>query len=348
LSLLKHWFESGVEFFFVFRCHSVTAATERHQVLSKNLMLSSTQGFDGLRPNGQQTCNAINSIAASAGSAWSEGLKPFKKAIRKPIHHPQTREFVTKTAQQIHYRFKRPFPTLESQQDGATPAMQTTSTDTREPEAALPLPAVNMISDSFDAGSDLLGLLVDELAHGVMIVSAQGWILHANRAALGALKRGVGLATTHGGLKLKSAADQSRLALALARAAGGKRSLIRLDDAGGSTNLAVVPLNRQSTGPCDRIALMFSREDACEPSLFAYFAQSHRLTRTEEQVLQLLCRCLSAPEIAIQMKVAVSTIRSHVRSLCAKTATHGVRQLINLVAALPPLAPAQSAAKHMH
>jgi DNA-binding CsgD family transcriptional regulator len=272
----------------------------------------------------------------------------LKKAIQKPIHHPQTREFVTKTAQQIHYRFKRPFPTLESQQDGATPAMPTTSTDTRQPEAALPLPAVNMISDSFDAGSDLLGLLVDELAHGVMIVSAQGWILHANRAALGALQRGVGLATTHGGLKLKSVADQNRLVLALGKASNGKRSLIRLEDAGGSTNLAVVPLNRQADGPCDRIALLLSREEACEPSLFASFAHSHRLTRTEEQVLQLLCRCLSAPEIAIQMKVAVSTIRSHVRSLCAKTATHGVRQLINLVAALPPLAPAQSAAKHMH
>jgi DNA-binding CsgD family transcriptional regulator len=226
--------------------------------------------------------------------------------------------------------------------------MQTTLTETSQPESALPLPAVNMISDNFDAGADLLGLLVDELAHGVMIVNTQGWILHANRAAIGALQRGVGLATSHGGLKLKSVSDQSRLMLALTNAASGKRSLVRLEDAGGSTNLAVVPLNRQTAGPCDRIALLLSREEAC-PSLFASFAHSHRLTRTEEQVLQLLCRCLSAPEIAVQMKVAVSTIRSHVRSLCAKTATHGVRQLINLVAALPQLAPAQVASvNRMH
>jgi DNA-binding CsgD family transcriptional regulator len=221
--------------------------------------------------------------------------------------------------------------------------MQTTLTETTQPEAGLPIPTTQLLSDSFDSSSaDLLGLLVDELAHGVMIVNTQGWILHANRAALLALQRGVGLATTHGGLKLKSTADQSRLALALGQAASGKRSLIRLEDAGGSTNLAVVPLNRQSAGPCDRIALLLSREDSCEPSLFAAFAHSHRLTRTEEQVLQLLCRCLSAPEIAIQMKVAVSTIRSHVRSLCAKTATRGVRQLINLVVALPPLASAMA------
>ena len=217
--------------------------------------------------------------------------------------------------------------------------MQTPLIETSQPDATLPLPAVNIIGDSFDAGADLLGLLVDELAHGVMIVNAQGWILHANRAALVALQRGVGLATTHGRLKLKSVPDPSRLTLVLGQAAGGKRSLTRFEGAGGSTNLAVVPLNRQSAGPCDRIALLLSREESCEPSLLASFAQSHRLTRTEEQVLQLLCRCLSAPEIAIQMKVAVSTIRSHVRSLCVKTSTHGVRQLINRVMALPQLAP---------
>ena len=222
--------------------------------------------------------------------------------------------------------------------------MQTILIETRQPETGLPISTVQQVTDSSDSSStDLLGLLVDELAHGVMIANTQGWIPHANRAALSALQRSVGLATTHGGLKLRSVSDHHRLMLALVKAASGQRSMIRLDYAGGSTSVAVVPLYRQSAGPCDRIALLLSREDARESSLLASFAHSHRLTRTEEQVLQLLCRCLSAPEIAVQMKVAVSTIRSHVRSLCAKTATHGVRQLINLVAALPALAPAMSA-----
>ena len=224
--------------------------------------------------------------------------------------------------------------------------MQTTLIETGQPDATLPFAAVNMISDSFDASADLLALLVDELAHGVMIVNTQGWILHANRAALAALQRCVGLTTTHGGLKLKSVSDQKGLTQVLGQAASGKRSLTRFEGTGGSTSLAVVPLNRQSAGPCDRIALLLSREDACEPTLFAAFAQSHRLTRTEEQVLQLLCRCLSAPDIALQMKVAVSTIRSHVRSLCVKTSTHGVRQLINRVTALPQLAPAMAPPAH--
>jgi len=32
-------------------------------------------------------------------------------------------------------------------------------------------------------------------------------------------------------------------------------------------------------------------------------------------------------------------VRSHVRSLCAKTASSGVRELVNRVAILPPVAP---------
>ena len=67
-----------------------------------------------------------------------------------------------------------------------------------------------------------------------------------------------------------------------------------------------------------------------------------------ELVLGFLCQGHSAPEIARHMQVAVSTIRSHVRSLCAKTRSSGVRDLVNRVAVLPPVAvvlPSTSAAR---
>jgi DNA-binding CsgD family transcriptional regulator len=40
------------------------------------------------------------------------------------------------------------------------------------------------------------------------------------------------------------------------------------------------------------------------------------------------------------LNVAVSTVRSHVRSICAKTRTSSVRELVQRVAILPPVAPA--------
>ena len=91
--------------------------------------------------------------------------------------------------------------------------MQTTLLETSPPEAGLPDTAGNIVSDTFDTSLDILGLLVEELAHGVMVVNAQGWILHANRAALSVLQRGLSLGTTHGGLKLKWVPDPQRLAI---------------------------------------------------------------------------------------------------------------------------------------
>ena len=117
--------------------------------------------------------------------------------------------------------------------------MQTILLETSPAEAGLPVTSGNIVSDTFDTSLDLLGLLVDELAHGVMVVNTQGWILHANRAALSVLQRGFILGTTHGGLKLKSVPDPQRLAHALSQAASGKRNMIRLQDAGGNTPLHV-------------------------------------------------------------------------------------------------------------
>ena len=56
-------------------------------------------------------------------------------------------------------------------------------------------------------------------------------------------------------------------------------------------------------------------------------------------MLGILCQGFSAPQVAAKLNVAVSTVRSHVRSLCAKTRSSGVRELVNRVAVLPPVAP---------
>lgn len=90
-----------------------------------------------------------------------------------------------------------------------------------------------------------------------------------------------------------------------------------------------------------RIALFFSRADLCEARMHALYARSCGLTETEELVLKILSRGLSTPEIAAQMKVTVSTVRSHVRSLCAKTGSSGVRELVSRLAVLPPVTASQ-------
>jgi DNA-binding CsgD family transcriptional regulator len=188
-----------------------------------------------------------------------------------------------------------------------------------------------------DALGVALSLVIDELAHGVLIASSQGRLLHANQAARQVLSRRHALALQDGHLQTRDPAQARLLQQALAKAATGRRSLVTLPTAGGwSLSVALVPL-RSDGSPAAPIALFLSRPGVCDSLMLCFFARSYGLTNSEEQVLAILCQGYSAPEIAVQLKVAVSTVRSHVRSLCAKTHSNGVRALVGRVAVLPPL-----------
>nr|WP_279343578.1 PAS and helix-turn-helix domain-containing protein [Variovorax terrae] len=190
------------------------------------------------------------------------------------------------------------------------------------------------------ASPELLALVVDELACGVVVTSLTGVVLYANQAAHLEMER-TGVLSIRGNLlQAHSLEDGKTLQDALSRAAEGKRSLINLPgDASVRLSLAAVPLKAEA-GLAARVALFFSRAAVYESLTLCFFARNHGLTATEEQVLAVLCQGYSTPEIAQQMRVAVSTIRSHVRSLCAKTRSSGVRELVNRVAVLPPAASA--------
>jgi DNA-binding CsgD family transcriptional regulator len=182
--------------------------------------------------------------------------------------------------------------------------------------------------------------LMDEWAHGVLVTTVSGRLLHANQAARRELMRARVLATRRDLVCACMPADGKTLQDALAKVAEGKRSLITLTGAAGAVvTLAVLPLKAEQPGRLPNAALLFARESVCEPLMLCFFARSHALTATEEQVLGMLCQGFSAPQTAAQMNIAVSTVRSHVRSLCAKTASSGVRQLVNRLAVLPPVAP---------
>lgn len=190
----------------------------------------------------------------------------------------------------------------------------------------------------------LLGLLVDELSNGMLVVNAHGRILHANLAARRELARGVMMKDQCGELHLLSAEAGKAFQQARDHAMCGHRSLVTLSPDDMNVTMSVIPLRVRPGVPCGHIALLLSRASVCESGVLGCLARRYSLTRTEQRVLVFLCQCLSTPEIAIEMKIAVSTVRSHVRSLCIKTSCSGVRELIQRVAVLPalsapPLAP---------
>ncbi len=187
---------------------------------------------------------------------------------------------------------------------------------------------------------DLMALVVDELACGVMVLTLEGKTLDINQVARRELSR-AGLLEAGGNLPSDSSSDNGKTLLcALARVAEGKRSLINLAVEGGSLSLAVVPL-KGGPGTPTRAALVFARATIHDSLMLGFFARSYGLTVTEEHVLGILCQGCPTPAIAAQMNVAVSTVPTHVRSLCAKTRSSGVRELVSRVAMLPPVAPAE-------
>lgn len=186
-----------------------------------------------------------------------------------------------------------------------------------------------------------LALLMDELAYGVLVTAMGGELLHANEAARHELARRRVLGLRNNTVHADTEDNALVLKDAFAKVADGRRSLITLTATSGAPlTLAVIPLKADGSSQPPKVALVFARASVCESLMLCFFSRAYGLTPTEEHVLGILCDGYSAPDIATQMNVAVSTIRSHVRSLCAKTRSSGVRELVNRVAVLPPVAPA--------
>lgn len=193
--------------------------------------------------------------------------------------------------------------------------------------------------DALPATGNELALLMDELAHPVLVASVRGQLLHANQVARDELARRRVLALHEGLLQTVDSRDARQLVQALAKAECGRRSMIALRSGPGRArvSVAVLPLRAEEAVQDSPVALVFSRPSVCESLMLCFFARTHGLTPTEEQVLTILCQGYSAPQVALQLNVAVSTVRSHVRSMCTKTHSHGVRALVGQVAVLPPL-----------
>lgn len=199
---------------------------------------------------------------------------------------------------------------------------------------AMPMTEAAVSSSS----SDLLSLLMDELAYGVVVVDPRAYILHANQAGRAELARRRVLGEANGSLYALAVQDGKTLQAALDKVANGKRSLINLRASGSELSLVLVPLKNEDGARAGRVALFFARTAVCESLVLRFFAGNYRLTATEEQVLDMLCQGFNTPDAAKHLNVAVSTVRSHVRSLCAKTQSSGIRELVSRVAVLPPVA----------
>lgn len=227
------------------------------------------------------------------------------------------------------------------------------------PDAAAPMPPTPVAA----AAAPLLDLaldVLDAIAHGVLLVEPDGTLLQANHSARMHLAATQALSLSAGRVRAQPGADATCLRGLLADASSGRAGLAVLG--GGTISVAAIPVgsptatDRHAPAACrspaegaqaGAVALVLSRAPTESGWVLSRFARHHELTPAEVQVLSLLCQGFNAPETATRLGVAVSTVRSHVRSLCAKTGSRGARVLVQQVLDLPPVIPVPASGR-MH
>lgn len=186
----------------------------------------------------------------------------------------------------------------------------------------------------------LLARVLDEIDYGVAIVSLDGRVIHANARARAEFGPDQPLRLAGGQVFARRTADQSALLQALQVVRKCRRSMVSVGDEGNRISIAVVPLGEEPGGECCTAAFVFQKRLAYEALTLSFFARTHRLTSAETTVLEALCRGLRPQQIASQQGVAISTVRTQVSSIRAKTQTGSMRELVQTLSSLPPLTPA--------
>jgi DNA-binding CsgD family transcriptional regulator len=199
----------------------------------------------------------------------------------------------------------------------------------------------------------LMWRVLDEIDYGLILVTPEGQLQHANHLGRYELARGKFLGTNgprncaaKGQLQTNSATATAELLSGIRAAARGRRQMLTMRQGPESLSLACVPLRQPFEGACASVLLMLGRQNDTANLALGFYARSHKLSSTEENVLRALCNGQQIADIAIAHGVAESTVRTQVRALRDKTQCNSIRLLVQQVAALPPVVPVSLTAQN--
>lgn len=186
----------------------------------------------------------------------------------------------------------------------------------------------------------LMASILDEVDYGLMLLSANALVVHANHAALRELGSNHPLELRSRRLRARDGLEQQPLADALDAARHrGVRCMLNLGTAPARVGLSIVPLPLplSNTASGNAVLLTLQRAQLVEKLSVGAFARERGLSQREEEVLTALCEGLRPTQIAERMGVAVATVRSHVHNLKEKTNCNSMVELVKQVALLPPM-----------
>ncbi len=192
-----------------------------------------------------------------------------------------------------------------------------------------------------DTAMTLLRCVIEHVDYGLALIDIDTHRLRlANTPALLAMsgegRTRSGLSLAGGSVQAAQQADERSFEHSMTLARSGVRDLLNLGTGNNRTTVAVVPLG----GPGDdcEALLIFAKRRLCDPSALALYARACDLTAAESTVLAAVSDGLRPHEVADQHGVQVSTIRSQLLSIRQKTRSSSIRELLQTVSLLPPMA----------
>jgi DNA-binding CsgD family transcriptional regulator len=202
---------------------------------------------------------------------------------------------------------------------------------------ALALPGTGSPGEPDTLRTHWYELMLDEIDYGVLLLGRDAVVLHMNHAARCELDAQHPLQLLGRQLRAADAEDAARLQQAVQAAQlRGLRRLLLLGPDGHRVAVSVVPLQ---AGPGGQVAtqLSLAKRQVCGELGVQWFARSYGLTLAETRVLEALSEGLQPNDIATRFGVGISTIRSQIGSIRAKTRSDSIGALVRQVAVLPPL-----------
>ena len=189
---------------------------------------------------------------------------------------------------------------------------------------------------------DVLASVAERTTAGLIVSEGNGRVRYSSARARRALLGPGDLSINEGVISGSTPRVQRALDLALAEAVGPGRSATRLKVAlqGASDSHVFVtplPIARGFTGDLRGFALIvvggtgFAASLPNVQDLREYFD----LTPAESRIAVLLCEGRVVKQVALELRISMSTVRTHVRALLAKTGTRRQSQLIQLLTSLP-------------
>ncbi len=183
--------------------------------------------------------------------------------------------------------------------------------------------------------SEALGEVLDRMWEAVAMVSRNGKVVYANRAATRIFRSAMGVSLSQDG-RLVAATSEARATVAKALTqciSPPPVAVPRLAQPPLVLNLQPLPAALQGT--FGAVALLFISDPTSKPSdRTAALRSAYGLTNAEARLVQALSEGASLKKIADTHGITYETVRTHIRRILSKTGAKRQAELVRITHAL--------------